>query len=889
MKRIVLLFAAAILVCPLAFGDWTFMVYLDGDNDLEDAAVDDFLEMSSVGSDANVNIVVLFDRISGYDTRYDNWTDARRGLVNFGDVPSTSWGTSIGEVNMGHPQTLIDFAVWAITNYPADDYALVLWDHGGGWRARSLKDPPVKAVCWDDTNSSDSLHMKEVQTALNSIEISGAQPDLVGFDACLMGMVEVAYEIQDHGLVMVGSEETEPWNGWPFHTLLADLVADPLMSPAELGTAIVDRYYASYGNSQTQAATDLTLMDSLATTIDSFALDMIDYWDIDEDAVKTAAQSVMTAINATVIHERHGSSWPGSHGLAIYFPDDEFFFDPGYNGSVIDFPGSTNWDEFLAEFYAYMSGSWIDFVRGATQYYFDPDHIDLYDFCERLANYTTPVDYYTESLISNDFTGGGTPQGWNADDGSWLYSLPFEFPYFAQPKTSVYVCSNGYLDFASSSADYWGSLAELIDNERIAPLWDDLVTDGTGQDIFITENSDHVIIRWDAETFWAGDPVNVEVVLYDDGRIKFNYGSGNTWLIPTIGISKGDGSAYHVSAYHGMDTLTNVDTDLWTPIDTDGDGLWDAVETDTDIYVSESDTGTDPTDPDSDDDGLSDGDEVNTYGTDPNDPDSDDDGLSDGDEVNTYGTDPTDPDSDSDGLPDGWEVDNGLNPNSRTGNNGASGDPDSDGLSNAGEYANGSDPNDPDSDDDGLSDGDEVSGTFGYVTDPTDPDSDDDGLSDGDEVNTYGTDPNDSDSDDDGLNDGWEVSHALDPNDSDSDDDTLPDGWEVGNGLDPNDGSGDNGAAGDPDGDSLDNAGEYAYGTDPNYAETWTNFAHGGTETGSFDEPYNSLAEAITAVAEGGTIAIRGDTGLNWTSETPLLTKPMRIQAAGGTVRIGSS
>ena len=47
---------------------------------------------------------------------------------------------------------------------------------------------------------------------------------------------------------------------------------------------------------------------------------------------------------------------------------------------------------------------------------------------------------------------------------------------------------------------------------------------------------------------------------------------------------------------------------------------------------------TDPNDADSDDDGLSDGDEVNTYGTDPNDADSDDDGLSDGEEVNTNNT-----------------------------------------------------------------------------------------------------------------------------------------------------------------------------------------------------------------------------------------------------------
>jgi hypothetical protein len=566
MKRCVFLVVLAVAVCPAAFGDWTFMVYLDGDNNLEGAAIADFLEMSSVGSGANVNIVVQFDRTSGYDTSYGNWTDTRRGIVMPSDVPDASWGVSIGEANMGDPSTLADFAVWAITTYPADNYALVLWDHGGGWRDRVKEEPPIKAVCWDDTSAGDSLYMKEVKNALSSIESSAAQPDVVGFDACLMGMVEVAYEIREHGLVMVGSEETVPWDGWPYDTLLADLLGNPSMSPAALGTAIVDRYYQSYGNDETHSAVDLTLMDGLAAEISSFAQTMTDYWDSDEDAVKSAAQSVMAEIDAAVIHEQHGSWWPGSHGLAIYFPATQLFFHPDYNGSVIDFAANTEWDEFLAEFYASMSGSWISAVRGGVQDYYDPDHVDLYDFCERLTDYTPPPEYYTESLISKEFVGGGTPQGWHADDGSWLYDLPFEFPFFGETRTSVYVCSNGFLDFASSSTDWSNSLAELIDNERIAPLWDDLRTDGGGGDIFITENVSSVVIRWAGATYSGGFPVNFEVVLYRDGRINFNYGSGNTGLMPTIGISRGHGLAYHVSAYNGISPLTNADTDLWTPI-----------------------------------------------------------------------------------------------------------------------------------------------------------------------------------------------------------------------------------------------------------------------------------------------------------------------------------
>ena len=95
--------------------EWTFMVYLDGDNNLEGAAIEDFLEMSSVGSSAgHVNIVVQFDRIAGYDTSYDNWETCKRFHVTYNMTPTaTNAVEDIGEVNMGDPATLTDFINWA--------------------------------------------------------------------------------------------------------------------------------------------------------------------------------------------------------------------------------------------------------------------------------------------------------------------------------------------------------------------------------------------------------------------------------------------------------------------------------------------------------------------------------------------------------------------------------------------------------------------------------------------------------------------------------------------------------------------------------------------------------------------------------------------------------
>jgi len=221
--------------------------------------------------------------------------------------------------------------------------------------------------------------------------------------------------------------------------------------------------------------------------------------------------------------------------------------------------------------------------------------------------------------------------------------------------------------------------------------------------------------------------------------------------------------------------------------DLDGDGDPDALSASAsdDKIAWYENPGTNPLDPDTDDDGLSDGDEVNVYGTDPGDPDSDDDGLSDGDEVNVFPTDPLDPDTDGDGLLDGFEVTNGFDP--LVGGEETQ-DPDADGLDNLGEQLAGTDPNNADTDADGLLDGFEVTNGFDPLVggeETQDPDAD--GL-DNLAEQAAGTNPNDADTDDDGLLDGDEANvHATDPLDSDSDDDGSGDGVEILAGSDPND------------------------------------------------------------------------------------------------------
>jgi hypothetical protein len=253
--------------------------------------------------------------------------------------------------------------------------------------------------------------MREVRAALDTIETHQEEPDLLGFDACLMGMAEVAYEIRQHAGIMVASEKGIPLAGWPYHTILADLVASPAMSAAQLGSATVTRYYQSYSNSEILSAVDLTDMNELAAKVDALAQALRYHWSSDAGACIQAACGVMTAIDDAVIAEAHGTSWPGSNGLAVYYPESSANFNSDYNGTTILFPLDTHWEEFLSDFYTSMSGSWVADARDSSQEFstcggWCPHHIDLYDFCEKLIDNASGlvwVDFYHAGAESGTY------------------------------------------------------------------------------------------------------------------------------------------------------------------------------------------------------------------------------------------------------------------------------------------------------------------------------------------------------------------------------------------------------------------------------------------------------------------------------------------------------
>jgi len=333
---------------------WTVMIYMDADDagpaSLANYIAGNFAEMASVGSSAEVKIVAQIDSI-GSPTAFSGRAGAWRGLVQRGDQPTLNWGTSLGNIDSGNPQSLIDFTDWATLNYPADNYALILWDHGDGFAG----------VCYDDTSKS-FLSMMDVTQAMNAV----GHVDLLAFDACLMGMVEVASQFRNEADVMVASEETIPATGYDY-SFLAALVANPAMDAKTLGVAIVDSYAAYYGTGggNTLSAVDMSLIgdssSGLSGAMETFANTMMTVgtwtdwtaWAAARNAsykynynpqrghfpghdimemmtrlrtssgvsapVYAAAGNVIAALSACVIKAYHGSQAVGN-GLTVFSP-----------------------------------------------------------------------------------------------------------------------------------------------------------------------------------------------------------------------------------------------------------------------------------------------------------------------------------------------------------------------------------------------------------------------------------------------------------------------------------------------------------------------------------------------------------------------------------------
>jgi len=429
---------------------WTILIYMQAANNLQPYSLENVAQMASVGSDSNINIVLQWKQIPASKTNNcpncnPSFYGVRRYLIHqhsqadinaiangdtrplnsdrlpdppgntpvnttgFKDTLPDPNGRPNGTEDMGSYQTLADFVRWGTQTFPADNVALVIWDHGSGWlnvyrSAPNRAAPPnvgTRAVAEDD-EYTDEIETWELPQAL----AAAAQPiDMLILDCSLEQMTEVAYEVRHSARIMVGSEESPPAPGYPYDKWLGDLKASGgTFTDCDLGNAIIHEFVndplyvndtGGYASELTQSMIDLSQMDNVASALDNFGAvlgihvndqqnlfyrlrqdpnfqnrqlggaqhyttsyrDNKDLWDYaelvrtgtsdtDMQQAAIAMENALTGPNGAILEAMHGpTGQDGSHGLAIYVPAPSGFINSYYNLAITR--AAPHWPRFL--------------------------------------------------------------------------------------------------------------------------------------------------------------------------------------------------------------------------------------------------------------------------------------------------------------------------------------------------------------------------------------------------------------------------------------------------------------------------------------------------------------------------------------------------------------
>jgi len=217
---------------------WTVMYERCGDNHISyemEIFLDDLMK---IGSANDFNLIALKD--GGNDGDSALYMIEEGSLTNLNEI--YGWPD---ELDMTNPNTLKSFIELVKTNYPADNYALfIMSDGGAGWQG----------IVHDAQNSSRDYYplisMPSLSQVLKDVTNNGCDKiNVAVFFPCVMGMLEVAYEISPYVDYLVASEENmlEDLDNGPDYTLqhvqsMQDLKNNTDISPEEFATSFIYYY-----------------------------------------------------------------------------------------------------------------------------------------------------------------------------------------------------------------------------------------------------------------------------------------------------------------------------------------------------------------------------------------------------------------------------------------------------------------------------------------------------------------------------------------------------------------------------------------------------------------------------------------------------------------------
>jgi tetratricopeptide (TPR) repeat protein len=327
---------------------WTILHYTAGDNNLKKYLEKNVNEMEAVGSTNTMNIVSLFDKGDNDCKLYHIQKDDDPGKITSPVLKD------YGNTNMADPEVLKGFLVSMMEKFPAENYCLVIGDHGGGWRG---------AI--EDQGSRGWMKMPEMRQAIEEAEkITGKKLSIISFDACQMATGEVAYELKDTAKYLVACQENEGGSGWPYLPLLSEKKLRDLdkalqsrldITPEDFAKKMVSMAKDVPNSLPTLAAIDLTQMDKYKDAVNTFAQAIMDSkepfsiydglgWvnnsfnrfeardqyhfieqiaknaELKDENLRKSAQDLMKTIKGVVVEEWHSNTCPYANGLNIEVP-----------------------------------------------------------------------------------------------------------------------------------------------------------------------------------------------------------------------------------------------------------------------------------------------------------------------------------------------------------------------------------------------------------------------------------------------------------------------------------------------------------------------------------------------------------------------------------------
>lgn len=292
MRALLCLLTTALLLLPsypvfAAQNKVTVLVYMCG-SDLESeygSATDDLKEMiKGIKDDSGVRVLVETGGTTSWKA-----LGIKGGALQRHELTSNGLETisTLKKASMGEASTLSDFIRWGLQTAPAERTILVLWNHGGG---------PVYGFGADELYDSDNLTLTEIDKALSSA-LSGERLAMIGFDACLMGSIEVASVLAPYADYMLASEETEPGDGWAHSGWMSELCGNPSITIPELGQTIIDDCVAYYSGSRNKDSASLALLDlsraeDVESALNSFGITLCTALDTQLSGVSRARAGV---------------------------------------------------------------------------------------------------------------------------------------------------------------------------------------------------------------------------------------------------------------------------------------------------------------------------------------------------------------------------------------------------------------------------------------------------------------------------------------------------------------------------------------------------------------------------------------------------------------------